>query len=214
MKTKDTTLLSETKVEEEIDELSTLRARIVELESKNNRKNEESKETKDEEAKEIKIQQDDYIPVMSLLPYALNLSTKEGGQGNIKKFSKFGEIKRILYNDLVEILEVHPNFLEAGYFYILNPDVVRHHGLDDIYSKILTKDKIEKILSTKSEDSMLFYKSANPQQQETIIEMLIDIVRDDPDKVDLNMIDRISRESKIDIVKKAEDSKPVKEETE
>lgn len=180
-------------------ELDELRKRLAELE---NLLRTASGEKDDDESK---IQMDEYISVMSLIPYNLNLCTKEGGQGNVKKFTKFGEVKRILYKDLVDILEVNSNFLEAGYFYILHPSLIRRHGLDDIYSKILTKEKIDEILSTSSEESVELYNSANERQQEIIIELLIDKIKADPSSVNLNVIDRLSRVSKVDIMKKVED---------
>lgn len=181
-------------------EIKTLEARLAELKGK--------KETVGE------IRQDEYIPVMSLIPYHLNLSTKEGGQGNIKKFTRFGEKKNILYKDLLDIIEVHPNFLEAGYFYILHPGFIRQQGLDETYSKILTKDKIEQILTTNTEDCITLYNSANPKQQEIIIQLLIDRVRNEPERVNLNSVDKISKLSGVDIVKKAEESKELQEEIE
>ncbi len=158
-----------------------------------------------------KIDADEYISVMSLLPYTLNLSTKAGGQGNIKKFTKLYEVKKILYRDLVDIIETHPNFLESGYFYILHPGFIRQHGLDEIYSKILTKEMIEEIVSTEKEESVNLYNSANDEQKEVIIQLLIDKVRDYPDSVNLNIIDRISRVAGIDIAKRAEESKSLSE---
>lgn len=163
---------------------------------------------------EKKIQQDDYIPVMSLLPYNLNLSTKQGGQGNLKKFTKFGEVKQIMYKDLVEMMEVNSSFLEAGYFYILNPEVIRKHGLGEVYSKILTKEKIEEVMGSNSEECLLLYNSANEKQQEIIVELLIDKLRDNPESVNLNVVDKISRVSKINITQKAEDARELAKEAE
>jgi hypothetical protein len=160
-----------------------------------------------------KIQQDEYIPVMSLLPYNLNLTTREGGQGNIKKFTKFGEIKNIMYKDLADIVDVHTNFMEAGYFYILDPRFIRQHGLDETYSKILTKEKIEEILTTNS-DCVALYKSANEEQQRVIVNLLIEKVVNDPDSLDLNTVDKIARISKVDITKIAEDRKALSDKTE
>lgn len=160
---------------------------------------------------EKNISPDTYIRVMSLVPYSLNLATKSGGQGSVKKFTKFGEVKRILYRDLVDIMEVHRNFLESGYFYILNPDVIRYHGLDDAYNQILTKEKIDEILDTKSEESAELYLTANTKQQEIIVQLLIDKLKVNPDSVNLNVVDRISRLSKVDISKKAEDEKGFEE---
>jgi len=195
----------------EISELELLKAEIAELRnmlnSSSNNELIEEKETK-------KIQADDYIPVMSLIPHTLNLSTKGGGQGSIKRFTKFGETKNILYRELVDIIENHRNFMEAGYFYILNSDVIRLHGLDEIYTKILTKEKIEDIISTKGDECIELYKAANLQQKEIILELLIEKTFNDIDSINLNIIDKISRDSGVDILEKAENRKKLMEEKE
>lgn len=180
-----------------------LRKKIAELEAQLQGDNDSPSEDK--------IQLDDFISVMSLLPYNLNLSTKAGGQGRLVKFTRFGEVKKILYKDLVEIMENNSSFLEAGYFYILHPVLIRHHGLGDVYSKILTKEKIEEVLGANSEESLALYESANQKQQEVIIQSLIDRVVESPNLVNLNMIDKISRVSKVDIMKRAEDAKQLNE---
>lgn len=157
-----------------------------------------------EEHVNIKIPLDEYIPVMSLLPYTLVLSTQSMGRGTVKKFEKFGEIKRILYKDLVDIMDVNPNFMKSGYYYILDQKVIRAHGLDEYYEKILTKDKIEEIISSNSKNGLELYKSSNPGQQEIIVKLLIEQVVKNPDSVDMNLIDSISRESKVDINEKVQ----------
>jgi len=182
---------------DEKKEVDALKARIAELEGI------------DKKEDTNKIQLDEYIPVMSLIPFRLNLSTKEMGQGDIKKFTKFGEVKSILYKDLVDIIEVHSNFMEAGYFYILDPRVIRQHGLDETYSKILTKEKIEEILfnNTNTEHCVDLYNSANPEQQRIIVTLLGSQLKENPSSVNLYTVDRISRLSNVDITKKAEEEK-------
>jgi hypothetical protein len=187
---------------DEKKEIEALKAKIAELESESIDKKEDTK-----------IQLDEYIPVMSLIPFRLNLSTKEMGSGDIKKFTKFGEVKNILYKDLVDIIEVHSNFMEAGYFYILDPRVIRQHGLDETYSKILTKEKIEEILfNTNSEYCVDLYNSANPEQQKIIVQLLVNQLKNETSTVNLYTVDRISRLSKIDITKKAEEEKLLQKE--
>ena len=156
------------------------------------------------EIKSDKIAQDEYISVMSLLPYTLNLSTRTGGQGSTKKFTRFGEVKRILYGDLVNILEVHQNFMQAGYFYILDPRFIQQHGLDDIYSTILTKETIEEILAANTEECVGLYKSAGEKQKDVIIQLLVAKIADNPKSVNLNIIDHIARVSGVDILDRAE----------
>jgi hypothetical protein len=170
-----------------------LKARIAELEGSS------------KEEVSSKVQLDELINVMSLLPYPLNLSTKERGQGENFRFESFGQIKRILYSKLLSIMEVHGKFLRSGYFIIMDARVVKEHGLNEAYASILTKEKIEKIL-TDSESALDLYKLSNTEQQKVIVTMIIEKLRDGHN-LDLNIVDKISRESKVDIVGKAEEAK-------
>jgi hypothetical protein len=162
------------------------------------------------ESDESRIAPDEYIQVMSLIPFHLNLSTRERGGGKTYKFDHFGQVKRILYSDLVDIFETHPAFLQAGYFYILSPKVIRHHGLDDVYKGILTKEKIEQILTSESsnmETCVSLYQSANKLQQEIIVAFMVDKLVENPDALDLNMVNRITTLSGVNITEKAKDIK-------
>jgi hypothetical protein len=194
---------------EEVSELDQMKIRMAELEKQ--LKN--ALENKDKEVSEVEepdyprdIRQDEYISVMSLIPWTLNLSTEGMGKGKIKKFTHFGEIKRILYSELVDIMDVHPNFLNSGLFYIMDKDVIRRHGLNDVYDKILDKEKIEKILDTKTMECVELYESANDKQREVIVKLLVEKMKEDPDSVNLNVIDKISRISDTDIREKVQDS--------
>ena len=191
-------------VVDEKKEIEDLKAQIAELKR-------QQITTTLEEFVDDKIQLDDYISVMSLLPFTLNLSTKEGGQGNIKKFTKFGEVKRILYKDLVDIMDANPQFLSAGFYYILDPRVIRAHGLDEVYSKILSKEKIEDILSANSEEGLSLYNSANEEQQKVIVDLMVNKLVEDPKSINLNIIDSISRASGIKIMDKVEDTQTLLE---
>lgn len=153
-----------------------------------------------------KVLLDELISVMSLLNYPLNLSSEKGGQGRTVRFDTFGQVKKIMYGTLIDMMETNSRFMEWGYFFILDPRVIRSHGLQDMYEKILTKDKIEEILSG-SKNGLELYNSCNPEQKNIIIEMVIDKVKLDPDSIDLNLVDKLSRLSGVNIAQKAEDSR-------
>ena len=187
-------------VEESISEKLKTEERIAFLEAQLERFIERESESK------IDITSDDYIKVMSLSPVILNLCTRPYGQGKAFKFKEFGEVKRILYGDLVEILETNPTFAEAGLFFIMDERVVRRHGLDDTYSHILDKSRIEQIFAGNNTDALNLYKQSNPKQQEVIRDMLVDKLRDD-ENFDLNLVAAISKYSKIDLQEKANSAK-------
>jgi len=155
---------------------------------------------------EISVSPTEYIKVMSLLPYRLNLCTKDKGQGNVYKFDKLFQTKRIIYSDLAGILESQRHFLENGSFVILNKKVIRLNGLEEYADLVLSKEKIEEIL-TGSSEGIALYSSANESQQLMIVDMLIEKMVQDVNQVDLNLVDKISRISKINISEKAEDSR-------
>jgi hypothetical protein len=170
-----------------------------------------------EDTDNLVVNQSDYIKVMSLLGWRLNLCTREKGQGKVYRFDNLFQVKKIIYSDLVDIMEVNQEFLKAGYFLILNPKVIRIHGLDDVYENILTKEKIEQILAG-SDESVALYASANEKQQAVIVDLLINKVAREPNAVDLNIIDKMTRASGVNIAQKAEEARPliapVKTETE
>jgi len=151
------------------------------------------------------IRQDEYINVVSLCDMRLTLSTEGYGKGRLFSFAKFGDKKRILYSDLARIIESHAKFLEGGYFYILDPRVIRVHGLDDVYEKLMTKEQIEKVLEGGG-DVIDIYKSANPRQQEVMQSILVEKLIENPDSLDLNFIDKIARISGVKLVEKAQEA--------
>jgi hypothetical protein len=163
----------------------------------------------DEYEDEIDISPQKYVTVISLTPNQLNLSTQPGGKGKVVTFNTFGEQKRIMYSNLVDIMDSAPGFLERGCYYIAEKRVIRKHGLDDLYKTILTKQVIENMLSESmsDEDVTTLYKSANPTQQGVIIDLITRKIMSDEKSIDMNMVANISKISGVDILKQVEDNK-------
>jgi len=160
---------------------------------------------KTEEKPAIKeLAPNDYIKVMSLCPYEMCLSTAPRGRGKTFNFKKFGEIKKLFYSDLLDVINNHPNFFEAGYFYILNKDVITSNGYEETYAKILTKEQIEKILDSSPEAISLF-ENSNEKQRELIINIIIGKLRDNK-QIDFNVVSAISRISNVDLIGKAKEA--------
>jgi len=161
-----------------------------------------------------KILLDELIPVMSLLDYPLNLLPQASVNGRAKyRFDKFGQRKEILYQDILTILEMYSSFMESGYFIILDKRVIDRHGLQEVQSKVLTKENIDKILDG-SKEALDLYKQGTPEQQNVIIGMLTQKLVESPDSVDMNIIHEITRYSKVNIVQNAEESKALFEKKE
>ena len=198
-------------VESEIDiEKEELKKKLEELERKLNLVLSGQSQTVEKlvsspPVKDESLNADTYIPIVSLKFDTLNLSTKEIGKGVIS-FTYFGQMKQVVYSDLIRIMENHPTFLKNGYFYILDNRVVRKHGLDEEYSKILNKDTIDQILMGNKTTSIELYKSAGEKQREVINDALI-VKMINEEEIDLNVIDAFSRISGVNLLEKARISK-------
>jgi hypothetical protein len=150
------------------------------------------------------VQPNEYIKVMSLLDNRLNLSTRDHGMGKTYSFDEFGETQDILYSDLMEINSHHRNFLQAGYYYILDDRVVALAGKNEAYKHILTKEQIERILSNENDAISLFQKS-NQKQQEVIVKFICKKIINN-ENIDYNLVEKLSKVSEVDIKAKAEAS--------
>ena len=160
-----------------------------------------------------KLSSDDDIEVMSLSIYPLTLNTKRLGNkdGYEYNFESFGEVKRIVYSHLSNIIESHKAFVEYPYFYIMDERVIKRHGLGDLYSKILRKEQIDSILECGDRSVVELFKSAPTKQKEIIVGILIRKIFDGQE-VDLNIVSAISRESGVDILERVKVSKEMLEE--
>jgi hypothetical protein len=137
------------------------------------------------------IRANEFIKVMSLLGNKLNLSTQPHGRGKTFSFDRFGEIKSILYSDLVEINNNQKNFMEAGYYYILDDRVVEIEGLGEVYARILNKKQIEDIISNR-ETAIALFQKANPKQQSVITNFICEKILSG-EQVDYNLVNEIDR---------------------
>ena len=160
----------------------------------------------------VEIFADEYISVMNICPMALTLTSEPFGRGRKVDFQKFGDTRQVAYSDLVRMMDNHPNFLEKGYFYILDQRVIQKHGLIQIYEKILNKEKLDKIFSM-GDSSLELYKQASESQREFIDRVLIRKVRDG-EQVDLNLISKIEKVYGSKIMEKANQAREMMEDIE
>ena len=152
--------------------------------------------SKKQEVETTDIAPNEYIKVISLCSNVLNLSTKPYGRGKVFSFKKFGDSKKMLYSELLDVIETSPHFLEAGYFFIMDYRVINSLNYTEMYEKILTKEQMERIFEN-SEDALKLFETANEKQQENIVKFFIDKIYEGQ-KVDFNLISNISRISNIE----------------
>ena len=150
---------------------------------------------------DLYISPDKPIRVMNLCPGILNLSSGPRKEDKHRTFTEFGQVKPISYSILLEMMEWQPTFFETGRAYILNKDVIKKNGLDESYGKIVAKGDMEKILSN-SENALDLYKTLNPQQRESVNDMLIEKIRNG-ELNNLGLISAFEREGSVKLMEKA-----------
>ena len=158
---------------------------------------------------EVDIRPDEYIKVISLFPSTLILNTRADGSGKRFTFKEVFEDKRILYGDLVEVMEAHSehtDFLREGYYYIADNRVVRRHGLDDVYNTLLTEEQMKSIIDGSQKDALAIFESAGTSQKSFICNIMIAKLANG-EEIDLNVIDQLSRMSGVSIQEKANEAK-------
>jgi len=87
------------------------------------------------------------IKIMSLFNGGMTLFSQSKGTGKRIRFNKFGDVRTVLYQDLIDYISNHYRyFSDKGYCVILNKEVVKAQGLDSYYEQLLTAKQIEGIL--------------------------------------------------------------------
>ena len=141
------------------------------------------------------------IPVMSLLPHQLNLTTQPYGQGTVYTFNSMYEELIIPYGDLKEIVRANRSMAQNGKFYILDEEAVVSLRLKGAYKTIIKPDELQKVLNNVGSAQQLIeiYKMAPQGQKQTIVEILKD-KRLYNENVDMNVLSEISKISGVDLI--------------
>ena len=145
------------------------------------------------------------IRILSLCRGYLNLSEDESGKVQVN-FSKYGEIKTVLYSSLINIVNYNRNFAEKGVFYILDESAVYYLGLKDFYSKLVTNDVLDNICTYEDVDIIKLIDGTEKRQIDTMVKNLIDRLYAG-ENLDLNKIQVISKKTGTDIMSKVNEMK-------
>ena len=122
------------------------------------------------------------------------------------KFSKFGEIKSVLYHDLVDYVNNEHKFAEQGYFYILDKAAVYYLGLSSEYEKLVSPEFINNIMSYTEVEIHDVVSTMTPVQQDNLVEVLSNrMFRGE--SMDMNKIDIINKITGKNIQNKVEEMK-------
>lgn len=187
------------KLKKENDELkstlNTILGKLSDLE-KNEKKvssTDSSNENTDNSSNEyIDINPMKPIKLISLTYGGLNLRTEPKGTGRNIRFTKFGQSRFVPYQDLQNILTVDRSFIEQGYVYICDEDVVKNNYLIDDYKSFLSKDTIENILTFPLNDIVSMVSNTTEAIQETIVDLIVNKINKN-EYVDMNKVSTIGQ---------------------
>lgn len=142
------------------------------------------------------------VKVMSLYSGGLNLKTSDSG-GKVIRFNRFGDIRPIIYSDLIQIISVQYRFFTEGYCAILDKDVVKANSLDEYYVKFLDKKQIDNILNYDDSKITSLFKNTTKQIQQTIVDLILNNIVENK-HVDKNKVSVISEVYGQDLYKLAD----------
>lgn len=132
---------------------------------------------KNNDGGKVVIQQNDTltrtVKVYSMLPYTYNLTTRPMGKGGkVYTFKGFGESKSIRFTDMQDILTLKLNQFEEGYAILDSKKDYEDLGIGYIYDEVMSKDKMEKLISLESQECVDIILGMSEDQQRRIADIV------------------------------------------
>lgn len=123
-------------------------------------------------------------------------------------FDKYGDIKPVLYSELMNIVNNNRRFAEEGAFYIMDDASVKYLGLSRYYDNILSYDEIESLESYSDDELRTIVTKISDFQKDVVSLVFANRIYND-EQVDRNKIEVISKACEIDIAKRAREMKQI-----
>ena len=123
-------------------------------------------------------------------------------------FDKYGDIKPVLYSELMNIVNNNRLFAEEGAFYIMDDASVKYLGLSRYYDNILSYDEIESLESYSDDELRTIIPKISDFQKDVVSLVFANRIYND-EQVDRNKVEVISKACEIDIAKRAREMKEI-----
>ena len=123
-------------------------------------------------------------------------------------FDKYGDIKPVLYSELMNIVNNNRLFAEEGAFYIMDDASVKYIGLSRYYDNILSYDEIESLESYSDDELRTIVTKISDFQKDVVSLVFANRIYND-EQVDRNKVEVISKACEIDIAKRAREMKQI-----
>lgn len=153
-------------------------------------------QVEDEQDKDYKEPEDGKsIRVRSLFNGTLNLAY---GDKRFATFNKYGDEARVLYRDLIQIVNMNHKFAEEGYFEIEDASAVHYLGMEYAYKNIIKYKDIENICKYPDEKVRTLIENASDYQKNLVVNRVAyQIVNGQ--NVDYNKVNLINSMCSVDI---------------
>lgn len=138
------------------------------------------------------------VRCINLMNCALNVSTEPDGKGRVFTFEKYGDYKILKYDDVADIVASYPYTMGNGLLYISDKEVVEELGLTYEYSKLYTKEKIDKLIYLREESDVDLLLGMESNLQETTLNRIAQLINKN-EKFNYNFLKRIKEETDFDL---------------
>lgn len=157
----------------------------------------------DEERTDIEIHPNKRIKVYSLCDgmMVLHAGDSRSITSNKYQFPYFGFMNSIKYSDLELILQWQPTFVQKGYFYIDDINVIYNHSLQDIYKQMIDVNTMKNFLSLSTSQIKEVFPKLPDGVKYNLTEILANKIFNN-ENIDMNKVDIISNLSGVDIRQK------------
>lgn len=124
------------------------------------------------------------------------LSTEPNGRGKTYKFNGYGDTKPIKYLDMINIIEVYGNQFEKGMAIMSSKKDYEDLQIEYAYDNILTKEKMDKVLSLSDDEDVDIVLNLEDEMQEKVLMMIADNVVNGY-SYDYNKINKLQKNTKL-----------------
>lgn len=118
---------------------------------------------------DVSIRPDKYVGVRSLTRGTLILK----GNNRIYKFSEYGEVVRIVYADIMDIVHNHIKMAREGAFYIMDDNVVSVQGLEEFYKNVLDKKALDDLILQPSKEFEKIFALLSKLQKNVVVNNIV-----------------------------------------
>ena len=146
------------------------------------------------------------VKVINLMQNPLNIATQPNGKGRLYSFRNYGDSRLIKFDDLADIVAAYPYTMERGLAFICDKEVVRELGLEDEYSKLFDKERMDRVIWLREESDLDLFLGMDIKLQESTARRIAELINAN-ERMDYNYLRIIKEKTGIDIEEIAKELK-------